>query len=551
MKHLAIKVTNKYESEAVQKALFDMGFKGLEGKNEFISFSYSYTNMFLVPMDLIFIGKSIWFLHDVDISLSSFHEHYILVSSSDFFSTYAGHIERFPDYVKPSDSLNKENDIVDSVKMNTDIKLTPTLKIITNTIFNYYRNLGYTNWRTKVEDEIAIYSNGNVFFNGLLIEKLPVMSVEEMPDQDHGIFSKLIGKEDKMPEYKTYPNIPKKVEFEVPCKEDRKGYLELSETFLKELSKVLNKNGLDIQTNTHDFVLAEYLFSCLNNFKRTTDWVADLKSCVAKDQANLAQSEQKPEIVTTCGMCPKCEHEWNVTKQEGAKSIEAIKEKNSTEGKFKTFKETNEQCQSCSFKITCQGIAIFCREPDKCLGYLKEKDLKPKQKLTLDTFKNKKIAITVDSEAENIAIQNKLFSIGFRWQKYPQTIKENIKTLFITNGILYCCNRSKKGCKEQSEERCFSDCLEHELISGKEFLEKYCDNSEAKIELEFKVGDYLWMVSKHEIIRFKITEVTESIFGHTITGCYHSIPFTKIDKNEGILFSTPELAAKRFLELNK
>jgi len=93
MKHLAIKVTNKYESEAVQKALFDMGFKWTFGEGYYIReiIICSFNNMSIT--DFISYRKN---LTD-EINYSDFE---VEVSFSDFFSTYAGHIERFPDYVE-------------------------------------------------------------------------------------------------------------------------------------------------------------------------------------------------------------------------------------------------------------------------------------------------------------------------------------------------------------------------------------------------------------------------------------------------------------------
>jgi len=106
MKHLAIKVTNKYESEAVQKALFDMGFR--IGSVEFDNNEPEKINVFepFLPNinetqpDRIVTAidtkaNTIFYLYK---SMRSWQD-LIVVSSSDFFSTYAGHIERFPDYV--------------------------------------------------------------------------------------------------------------------------------------------------------------------------------------------------------------------------------------------------------------------------------------------------------------------------------------------------------------------------------------------------------------------------------------------------------------------
>jgi len=91
MKHLAIKVTNKYESEAVQKALFDMGFSWSVSGKTFFDTNCKYLKPFsYLVRDLE--GKLIEHSNNL-------YDNDIPISSSDFFSTYAGHIERFPDYV--------------------------------------------------------------------------------------------------------------------------------------------------------------------------------------------------------------------------------------------------------------------------------------------------------------------------------------------------------------------------------------------------------------------------------------------------------------------
>lgn len=39
------------------------------------------------------------------------------------------------------------------------------------------------------------------------------------------------------------------------------------EPFVKELAALLNKYGEDTNCSTPDFILAEYLFSCLNSYQ--------------------------------------------------------------------------------------------------------------------------------------------------------------------------------------------------------------------------------------------------------------------------------------------
>ena len=41
--------------------------------------------------------------------------------------------------------------------------------------------------------------------------------------------------------------------------------------FMKELSILLNRYSKDGDTNTPDYILAEYLKSCIDNFERAVD----------------------------------------------------------------------------------------------------------------------------------------------------------------------------------------------------------------------------------------------------------------------------------------
>jgi hypothetical protein len=103
MKHLAIKVTNKYESEAVQQTLFDMGFITDDKMHITKSIALLCDNdikeiKLVFPQFIYLHGHSNYFHVDDEDRLKNIK--YILIPSSDFFATYAGHIERFPDYVK-------------------------------------------------------------------------------------------------------------------------------------------------------------------------------------------------------------------------------------------------------------------------------------------------------------------------------------------------------------------------------------------------------------------------------------------------------------------
>lgn len=95
-KHLAIKVTNKYENEVVQKSLFDMGFKWQLNNNQIIDFSIEFAKNQSI---YLYTNYSLYLYSDITWNTDRYsNELYKFISSSDFFSIYAGHIEKFPDY---------------------------------------------------------------------------------------------------------------------------------------------------------------------------------------------------------------------------------------------------------------------------------------------------------------------------------------------------------------------------------------------------------------------------------------------------------------------
>ncbi len=50
--------------------------------------------------------------------------------------------------------------------------------------------------------------------------------------------------------------------------------------FQKELAALINKHSIENETNTPDFILAEYLNDCLDSFsklmEKRTDWYANI-----------------------------------------------------------------------------------------------------------------------------------------------------------------------------------------------------------------------------------------------------------------------------------
>jgi hypothetical protein len=108
MKRLAIKITNKYESEAVQKALFDMGFKWRCENSKLLSnFNDREEHKYILTpylKDVVTkLPKTIGSHRISKIPLSD------TISSSEFFEKYVGHIELFPDYEKPE--MSEENKV--------------------------------------------------------------------------------------------------------------------------------------------------------------------------------------------------------------------------------------------------------------------------------------------------------------------------------------------------------------------------------------------------------------------------------------------------------
>jgi len=46
-------------------------------------------------------------------------------------------------------------------------------------------------------------------------------------------------------------------------------------TFIEELRVLINKHNLENESNTPDFILAQYVVNCLEAFNRATRWRTD------------------------------------------------------------------------------------------------------------------------------------------------------------------------------------------------------------------------------------------------------------------------------------
>jgi hypothetical protein len=99
MKHLAIEVKNNFESEAVQQALFDMGFEWNDGSKELVDYGTP------IRICIYYDDRTLCYSGNDFLSDPYYKTTYGTVSFSEFFSTYAGHIERFPDYVEEEKNL--------------------------------------------------------------------------------------------------------------------------------------------------------------------------------------------------------------------------------------------------------------------------------------------------------------------------------------------------------------------------------------------------------------------------------------------------------------
>lgn len=68
----------------------------------------------------------------------------------------------------------------------------------------------------------------------------------------------------------------KEVSSEANDAEDRKEYVEDRKSFRKELENLINCRNLESESDTPDFILAEYLTDCLEIFdkavSRRTEW---------------------------------------------------------------------------------------------------------------------------------------------------------------------------------------------------------------------------------------------------------------------------------------
>ena len=84
-------------------------------------------------------------------------------------------------------------------------------------------------------------------------------------------------------------------------------------TFEKELEELINKHSIENESDTPDFILAQYLIGCLDNFKSTINareiWdksPAIVPRSSAEDDSELADvDEQSREDGVK--KCPKCD----------------------------------------------------------------------------------------------------------------------------------------------------------------------------------------------------------------------------------------------------
>jgi hypothetical protein len=190
-----------------------------------------------------------------------------------------------------------------------------------------------------------------------------------------------------------------------------------------------------------------------------------------------------------------------------------------------------------------------------------------------DTFKDRKIAIIVNNEDEFNQVQKELLARGAKWMdgNPVETYCKSIKILLIDDMTIYYCPKYSESCKKDG----FCHGKGFTFISAKEFLEKYSDEPRPPFiatsgqlmpekpkdrEPKFKVGDYLYTVTSQIIYKLEITQITSERYLtikysdnalNEISGAF-TIPIDKLHCQEPYeIFSTPELATKRFLELNK
>jgi hypothetical protein len=222
------------------------------------------------------------------------------------------------------------------------------------------------------------------------------------------------------------------------------------------------------------------------------------------------------------------------------------------------YKRNDEQDSHDLIEISSSDFfSKYARHIEMFPDYVEPKLQTLSKKTTLETFKDKKIAVIVDGPEQNIEIQKKLLSIGIVWGVNDENIHYvavNSKTIFIKNNRLFYCYTNCSKCNLCPKDH---DCYQYTRMSGKQFLDKYFPEDNKP---KFKVGDYLWHVWDESIVRWEIVEIlyendkySYDLIENEFDECIMSNEFEDdIDCTDiGDIFSTPELAAKRFLELNK
>lgn len=219
-KHLAIEVTNKYESEIVQKVLFDMGFDWNSSIDMGRIYEVKHTDYVLIVC------------RSDDKSLNGSNCPSKKVSFYEFLIHYAGHIEKFPDYEFESkdEQQNYEQEYKSCLRNHLAFNEN---KPMTNKIDNirfHTRPLPATSDKSY---EVAILSDENVAITNKINEIIDVIDtmnnklklIDECSRFHHSMFEQRIARLEKNIINNFYSSTQQSIEEQINAMEKNKWYL--------------------------------------------------------------------------------------------------------------------------------------------------------------------------------------------------------------------------------------------------------------------------------------------------------------------------------------
>ncbi|MEK6832557.1 MAG: hypothetical protein AABY32_00790 [Nanoarchaeota archaeon] len=163
------------------------------------------------------------------------------------------------------------------------------------------------------------------------------------------------------------------------------------ELFKKDLKEIINKNGVDVLSNTPDFILSEYLYNSFINFSKSANNKSQWDMKIAGEPkcqfCNKNDVVDEKKVCIDCykkyynhAQCSGCHQFYNLT--EGLCPTCNPKKDNECRFCSKVLDENEKEfCNSCqktyeNFIQCCQCGRVYNRNNKKCPDCFSKKDIK-------------------------------------------------------------------------------------------------------------------------------------------------------------------------------